>query len=192
MITWDDAAGQYIEYIESLFNIGHYGSLFQNTVKISECLNFLSDQIFQKENIVPYSEVDSNYRNQKVWIYMGVRAFGCMKTLLPSLTSHDIQELLVSKQRDYGTHNISRFGIVGIIIRLNDKIARLFNLLEKSTDTNHSTVAVKDEPLYQTYMDVVGYCVVAMMFLTKVKNSNFENEISQFYLPLSDPQWQKV
>src|SRR5947207_112367 len=36
--------------------------------------------------------------------------------------------LLDKKQRDYGPHNISAFGLFGCVVRMNDKVERLKNL----------------------------------------------------------------
>lgn len=192
MTTWDEVAGQYLEYVESLYIFEHYGSLADNAVKISDCLNYLCDQVFSGERIKSYSEINTWYRGQDAWIYMAMKAFGCMKTMSPSLTSADVNKLLCSKQKDYGKNNISRFGIVGIIIRLNDKLARLLNLLDKNEESEILAVAVEDEPIYQTYMDIVGYCVIALMFTTKVKLSPNYTEIQQFFLPMSDEEWQRI
>jgi hypothetical protein len=60
------------------------------------------------------------------------------------------------KQRDYGPENIRRFGFKGIEIRLWDKVARLENLAAKGhMPTN--------EPIIDTYDDMLGYCLIALM-----------------------------
>lgn len=69
----------------------------------------------------------------------------------------DMHELLVRKQHDYGHDNINSFGIIGICIRLCDKIARIRNL--QGRDTNGL-----NEPLHDSYMDVIGYATVACMY----------------------------
>jgi hypothetical protein len=68
-----------------------------------------------------------------------------------------MHELLCQKQHDYGHQNIDNFGLVGVAVRLCDKIARAENL--KNREAN----AVSDETIMDTYEDIIGYTVIAMM-----------------------------
>lgn len=67
-----------------------------------------------------------------------------------------MQDTLVSKQHDYGHENINAFGIIGVAVRLSDKIARYNNLVGKRN-------MVAGETLVDTLMDMVGYAVLAKM-----------------------------
>lgn len=67
----------------------------------------------------------------------------------------DIVSLVCQKQHDYGHGNINNFGIIGIGIRLCDKIARIKNLSKKNTP--------KNESLIDSYVDIVGYAMIAIM-----------------------------
>ncbi len=78
----------------------------------------------------------------------------------------DMAELLASKQHDYGHRNITAFGLVGVAVRMSDKIARLENLVQRDDDA-------VNEPLTDTYKDIVGYAVIAGMLL----NNTFELEL---------------
>lgn len=69
---------------------------------------------------------------------------------------------LCKKQHDYGHGNINRFGIYGVIVRLSDKIERLDNL--NKIDTPHN------ESKQDTLLDVVGYCVIALMLMDNTFN----------------------
>lgn len=71
--------------------------------------------------------------------------------------SSDMVALLVRKQHDYGHDNINNFGIIGIAIRMCDKIARIRNLTGRNSDG-------LNEPLHDSYLDVVGYAVIASMY----------------------------
>lgn len=65
---------------------------------------------------------------------------------------------LCGKQHDYGHENINRYGMTGLIIRLSDKIERYKNLMSKNAEAiNEST--------HDTLVDIVGYSIVALMFL---------------------------
>jgi|694.fasta_scaffold59244_6 hypothetical protein len=69
----------------------------------------------------------------------------------------DIAGLIIRKQRDYGSDNILRFGRLGLLVRVHDKIARLENLTARGTEPSNESIS-------DNYMDVIGYCTVAMMF----------------------------
>jgi hypothetical protein len=74
--------------------------------------------------------------------------------------------LLASKQHDYGHRNITSFGLLGVAVRMSDKVARLENLAKRRNDAIN-------EPLIDTYMDIVGYGVIAGMLL----HNTFELEL---------------
>lgn len=70
----------------------------------------------------------------------------------------DMHTLLCSKQSDYGHGNITKFGMVGVMVRASDKAERLKNLV-----THRDGVAPRNESLLDTFYDVVGYAVIARM-----------------------------
>jgi hypothetical protein len=80
---------------------------------------------------------------------------------------NEMLDLLASKQHDYGHGNITAFGLLGVAVRMSDKIARLENLVKRDDDA-------VNEPLLDTYMDIVGYAVIAGMLL----NNTFELELA--------------
>ena len=69
-----------------------------------------------------------------------------------------VLDLVISKQKDYGHGNILKFGLLGIVVRLSDKIERLKNLMASATRPSN-------ESLDDTKMDIVGYCILALMLL---------------------------
>lgn len=66
-------------------------------------------------------------------------------------------QTVIGKQRMYGHGNIARFGIPGIAIRINDKLERLKNLQKHDGP-------VLFEPLQDTWLDICGYSVIAVMW----------------------------
>lgn len=68
--------------------------------------------------------------------------------------AEEISRLVINKQRDYGHRNILDFGETGILVRVNDKIARLKNLQGK---------AAVNEPKEDSWKDLAGYSIVALM-----------------------------
>lgn len=78
----------------------------------------------------------------------------------------DEAKLLCSKQHDYGHENILAFGMLGVLVRVSDKVARLNNLLGSGrTPAN--------EALSDTYADLVGYAAIAHM----LSNETFTLEL---------------
>ena len=70
----------------------------------------------------------------------------------------EMLSMVIGKQRDYGHGNINSFGLIGIVVRLSDKIERYKNLMLKKREPSH-------ESLVDTIHDIVGYCLIALMFL---------------------------
>lgn len=65
-------------------------------------------------------------------------------------------ELFIKKQKDYGPCNIADFGEFGVLVRLNDKVRRLKNLLQKGESPSN-------ESIEDTWMDVIGYGLIGLM-----------------------------
>lgn len=86
------------------------------------------------------------------------------------IDSYTITDILIRKQRDYGTKNIIRFGVMGIMFRLYDKVARLNNLFDKAFGDFSSALynnSVQGESIIDTLVDIVGYSTIALMLLEK-------------------------
>jgi hypothetical protein len=72
-------------------------------------------------------------------------------------TLFEMRKTMIDKQRDYGPGNIADFGELGVLIRSNDKIARLKNLLYENP--NEPT----NESIDDTWLDIGNYALIAMM-----------------------------
>jgi hypothetical protein len=83
-------------------------------------------------------------------------------------TIEGICAFLARKQHDYGHGNILAFGQRGVIVRLCDKLSRLYNLDRFDLDPSN-------ESLVDTLLDIIGYCTISDM-LTE----------DTFTLPLDD------
>ncbi len=77
-----------------------------------------------------------------------------------------LAELLVKKQKDYGHGNINDFGELGILVRANDKIARLKNLQNKGA---------VNESKSDSWWDLAGYSILALM----LEDGSFNNELKE-------------
>jgi hypothetical protein len=68
-------------------------------------------------------------------------------------------EMFVQKNHDYGADNIAHGGLVGVVVRVGDKAARLWNMIVK-----HEAAYV-DESLVDTLMDMANYAYIAKMLV---------------------------
>jgi hypothetical protein len=87
----------------------------------------------------------------------------------------DLKELLIRKQRDYGSRNILDCGTIGIIVRLNDKLARLKNLYGV-TEGTFKQKSASNESVEDTFKDIANYAVIALMTLQKAFDLPLKNK----------------
>ena len=80
---------------------------------------------------------------------------------------HEQYVLFCRKQKDYGSSNITlggdmeneddvKFALKGLIIRMNDKLNRMLNLVRKQ-------LIPENEPLEDAFMDISIYGIIAMI-----------------------------
>jgi len=74
----------------------------------------------------------------------------------------DTFELAQQKSSDYGTDSLTEFGTIGCLIRLNDKVNRLKNLIGKKKGT------VLDETVEDTCLDIINYTIYIIMMEKKL------------------------
>ncbi len=86
----------------------------------------------------------------------------------------EVADLVIRKQRDYGPKNIMNSVVspeLSIAVRLNDKLARLANLVQ-------SGKTPENETLRDTADDIIGYGLVLKMVLEGTFLSPLEEEKS--------------
>ena len=69
-------------------------------------------------------------------------------------------QLFEKKNTDYGNSFVD-FGLIGIIVRLNDKINRILNL---GGSTNTEAIMQVDEKIEDTINDLYNYCIIGLMY----------------------------
>jgi hypothetical protein len=67
----------------------------------------------------------------------------------------EVRELMCDRHTKYGPGNISKRGIPGVLVRLDDKLARIDN----------GDMDFADESYRDAWLDVVGYGLIALMCL---------------------------
>lgn len=110
--------------------------------------------------------------NLKYWITLSLISVSIirkLKTFDYSDYSFFVKNTVIAKQKDYGPKNISRFGINGLVIRVHDKVARLENLISKKNTP-------QNESLMDTLLDIIGYSVIAMMWINHTFLFNLSSE----------------
>lgn len=81
--------------------------------------------------------------------------------------TNEILTILNEKHKKYGTKNLEEYGLLGIIIRMNDKIQRLENQLSLDDIEKQKTI-IKDQ-----LIDLQGYSINGLRILNETKNENF-------------------
>lgn len=74
------------------------------------------------------------------------------------IVQREARDLMVRKNKDYGTKNITEFGEVGLVIRITDKINRLKHLV-----MGEQSRAVTGETVTDTWIDISNYSIIAVM-----------------------------
>jgi hypothetical protein len=153
--TWDDAARRAVFQI---FN--HSFSTWDRLSDVREYLDYLIDEIGPESKKEISGNVAAEY-----WAILGRTAavVAEKKEIFKEIDEElnywvdSISRILVRKQRDYGHHNIARFGRAGLLVRMHDKVARLENLLQWSTDPENESVV-------DNFIDVIGYASIGIMW----------------------------
>jgi hypothetical protein len=76
-------------------------------------------------------------------------------------TFFELEQLLLSKHKDYGPKNISESPggpLNGLRVRMHDKLARLNNLVDNGTEPEH-------ESLEDTFKDMANYAIIGLLVL---------------------------
>lgn len=103
----------------------------------------------------------STHMLPELWASLGNAAARYASNSGIRFTAEELTQTLVRKQRDYGHHNILRFGTYGVIVRCHDKIARLEHLQATGQDPQNESVR-------DNVMDVAGYAAIGIMLAADV------------------------
>lgn len=154
---WDDAASAAVTYIAGQDHPSRLGTI----AALRKIEDRLIDEYFES-----HVAEEDHKKIQNIWASIGAEAFLLAASKNMKLSTKEVSEILVKKQRDYGPENIRRFGRRGLIVRMHDKVARLENLLASGETPNNESIA-------DNILDVIGYAAIAIMW-----------EGNQFLLPL--------
>jgi hypothetical protein len=121
---------------------------------ITRIFDYLVEEIFNSDGY----ELDGPLEELGDIAAYALHAYSEIANISKSMAVNFIFDIIVEKQKMYGPKNIEKFGLRGIIIRLNDKIERLKNLQQHQGP-------VLFEPIQDTWLDIVGYSVIGIMWI---------------------------
>ena len=81
--------------------------------------------------------------------------------------ANEVADLVQKKNRDYGSsfdNLIDKYGIIGYLIRISDKISRIEALSKKNDNA-----LVKDEKMEDTLKDIIGYTILMINYIRNSK-----------------------
>ena len=87
-------------------------------------------------------------------------------------TQQECLELFRKKNQDYGDA-FAKFGVIGILMRIEDKIQRSLSI------TKNGVRLVNDESLKDTLMDLHNYAAMGIMLLDE--NTNEQNTVQTLH-----------
>ena len=154
--TWEQSAMQWVSHLSSLAHT-------PDPLKI-EVLEKLVDNAWK------YRDDWEGSPSITLWTSIGCAAIREM-IMREGWDSGFMVSTLVKKQLDYGHGNINKFGTIGILVRLSDKVQRFKNL----TSTKR---APQVESIQDTLLDIVGYCVIGLMY----DDGTFQLEVGDDYV----------
>lgn len=171
-MTWEQAAFKSAEDLWhrhntfASFSIKPFlDAMLTETENLRNIIDYYIKSDLYLEKIDCRSDATNGSRNDHIylWSVFASNAIKALKRYYPEKPARLVEVVItvINKQKDYGHHNIAMFGITGLVIRLHDKIARAENLLKKENMEN----AVAGESLYDTFIDIIGYSIIAMMWL---------------------------
>ena len=96
------------------------------------------------------------------------------------LVQNESLELFKRKNQDYGDA-FANYGVLGVLVRMGDKIARLQSISTKSVSL------VNSESLRDTLMDLHNYSAMAIMLLDEDENENEEKITTKTNYPNPPP-----
>ena len=152
--TWDEAASATLKSMDT-FSTKRKVEINELDKFVLSLTGFVYDTIYEEA-----AEMDMGD--------LGLLAASHLKTV-GAWDTEDMTNLLVRKQKDYGHQNILGFGLIGLAVRLCDKIARLKTLEKRGSKP-------QNESVIDTWMDIVGYSAIARMLSNGTFKLNLKEE----------------
>jgi hypothetical protein len=163
--SWEQAADS---TVKEIYDLAFSDGLTDINVMIKMMRHKLDDMINMTGGLKDTTSPVVEYAARQMWAFLARHALIILSKTGNRPDPELLVELFISKQRDYGSENIAKFGTAGLLIRIHDKIARLENIMDRSSGNFNTAVqvnAVAGETIIDTLHDVVGYATIALMWL---------------------------
>ena len=170
--SWERAADS---TVKEIYDLAFSDGLTDINVMVKMMRHKLDDMINMTGGLKDTTSPVVEYAARQMWAFLARHALIILSKTGNRPDPELLVELFVSKQRDYGSENIAKFGTAGLLIRIHDKIARLENIMDRSSGNFNTAVqvnAVAGETIIDTLHDVVGYATIALMWLKIDVNGN--------------------
>lgn len=105
--------------------------------------------------IVDFHAAGIDPRNPSNWRINANSLLLSSRQVMIKQVAEQIADLLVKKDQDYGADNIKRHGTLGVLVRMDDKLARLTNL--------QNADKVNNEAIEDTWKDLAGYAIIGYL-----------------------------
>jgi len=87
----------------------------------------------------------------------------------------NINNILNERNKEYGDNNLLKFGLYGIMLRMDDKFERILNIINnKNEELNYEDVDINpylEDALY----DIAGYAINALRLLKGKRLTKYGN-----------------
>lgn len=180
-MTWEQAAFKSAEELwrrydtYKNFSIPPFLDAFETEiVNLRNAINYyIKSDLYLGKILCDDNDKQDREEHKYLWSIITSNAIKAINNYYPNQKARllDVLLVVINKQKDYGHHNVAMFGITGLVIRLHDKIARAENLIQKP----HMENAVAGESLHDTFLDMIGYSIIATMWL----NNTFMYELGE-------------
>ena len=181
-ISWEHAARSAANHIwvmydfNSQYIFANKQLFIQNNESEINNLRNIIDKYITSDIYLEKISIDEKkdlYHHFSLWMAISHNAISAIKNILhKNIDINEVVDTVIKKQKDYGHKNIAMFAITGLVIRIHDKIARAENILAKENMEN----AVPGESLYDTFLDMIGYSIIALMWLEGTFMLELENK----------------
>lgn len=71
-----------------------------------------------------------------------------------------VVKVLEERNAKYGDKNLLTYGILGLVVRMNDKIARITTAISENSSSNNTKEIIKD-----ALIDIAGYAINGLRLL---------------------------
>lgn len=179
--SWEQAAHS---IVQEIYDLTYSNGTTDIGTLIKMMRHKVDETIGATKNLTNTTSPTATYSVQQMWYFLARHALTILTNTGHRPHIDTLTQLYITKQQDYGSENIAKFGTAGLLIRIHDKTARLENIIQRSNNNFNTAIkinAVQDETIIDTLYDVIGYSTIGLMWLKTDTDGN-----NAFLRPLSN------